>query len=135
MDLEEPDSSIHLGDSCVYNIVDGDELTIEPVNVLSDTNKIVDTANNDSNENTFTVSINCDNQKTEVIMNKLNDYQNLNTNNVSKEIFRNYFFLSLIKCVFCRRRKMLRLILNEVQIKLHWPVKKINQKKSKLKMM
>jgi len=32
LDLEEQDSSSDLVDSCVYNIIDGDELTIEPVN-------------------------------------------------------------------------------------------------------
>lgn len=35
--MEEQDSSADLFDSCLYNIVDGDELTIEPVNVTVDT--------------------------------------------------------------------------------------------------
>lgn len=124
LDLEEQETSTNLGDSCVYNIVDGDELRIEPVNTLSDTNKIIETASNNGNDRTFTVvSINCDNQTSEVITSKLNeklnDYQNSNTNDVSLEISRIFFFLPPLKCVCYRTRKMLHLISNEVQIKLY----------------
>lgn len=90
LNLEEQDSSTNVGESCVYNIVDGDELTIEPVNTLNDTNKIIDTndtTSNEGNESTFTVSINCDNKTSEVIISKLNEKSNSsqysNTNNVS----------------------------------------------------
>lgn len=90
LNLEEQDSSTNVGESCVYNIVDGDELTIEPVNTLNDTNKIIDTndtTSNEGNESTFTVSINCDNETSEVTISKLNEKSNSsqdsNTNNVS----------------------------------------------------
>lgn len=49
MDLEQ-DSSTNLGDSCVYNIVDGDELQIEPVNVRVDTNEYTSIVPNDKND-------------------------------------------------------------------------------------
>lgn len=55
LDLEEQDSSTHLGQSCVYNIVDGDELTIEPVKV--DSNKSTITVNVDKNDDASSVSI------------------------------------------------------------------------------
>lgn len=52
MDLEQ-DSSTHLGDSCVYNIVDGDELQIEPVNVTVDKNEYTSSVINDKNDSTI----------------------------------------------------------------------------------
>lgn len=87
LDLEEQDYSTHLGDSCVYSIVDGDVLKIEPVNV---TNKVPTDANKSTmNESTNEVqSLNfADDQKLEVITNKLNgnskSYQGSKSNSVS----------------------------------------------------
>ncbi|XP_025206027.1 zinc finger protein 34-like isoform X1 [Melanaphis sacchari] len=62
--LEEQDSSTDLIDSCLYNIVDGDELKIEPVNVT--------TMHVDENASTNKEITNDDSKKSDVIANKLN---------------------------------------------------------------
>lgn len=74
LDLEEQDSSTDLVDSCVYNIIDGDELTIEPVNITINMSKNHTTALVDENEITFDIEPEKpnNNQTIKVIMNKLN---------------------------------------------------------------
>jgi len=88
--LEEQDSSPDLFDSCLYNIVDGDELTIEPVNVTVDT-KSTPTVHIDENASTIKEIINNDKKKSDIIENKLNgnlnSYQGSKTNNVCIKIF------------------------------------------------
>lgn len=69
LQLEEQDISTDVGDSCVYSIVDGDELTIEPVNSIHNTDK----TKTDENNSTMNESLdNGNDQKLEVITNKLN---------------------------------------------------------------
>jgi hypothetical protein len=76
--LEEQDSSNDVIDSCLYNIVDGDELKIEPVNVT--------TVCVDENASTDKEIVNNDSKKSDVITNNLNgslnSYQGSTTNNV-----------------------------------------------------
>lgn len=90
LDLEEQDSLTDLVDSCVYNIIDGDELTIEPVNISMNSNKNTKTPLVDENESINSESINCDDsQKQEVTINKsnrdsINQQQGFKTNDVSK---------------------------------------------------
>lgn len=86
--MEEQDSSTHLGDSCVYNIIDGDELKIEPVKITNDSNEVKTVEPTDINKSTICDSENhADSQKLEVITNKLNgnlkNCQNPKTNSVS----------------------------------------------------
>lgn len=86
--MEEQESSTHVGDSCVYSIIDGDELKIEPVKVTNDSNEVKTTAPTDINKSTIDNSLNhADNQKLEVITNKLNgnskNCQDSKTNSVS----------------------------------------------------
>jgi len=73
--LEEQDSSADQFDSCLYNIVDGDELTIEPVNVTINTNN-KNTLHADENASTIKEIINNDNNKSDVITTKLNENSN-----------------------------------------------------------
>lgn len=78
LDLEEQDSSTDLIDSCLYNIVDGDELKIEPVNV---TNVHID-ENASKNE-----TMNNDSKKSDNVAKKLNGSLNSygsTTNNQKK---------------------------------------------------
>lgn len=90
LDLEEQDSLTDLVNSCVYNIIDGDELTIEPVNVSLNSNKNTKIPLVNENESINTESIKCDdNQKQEVTINISNgnlisQQQDFKTNNVSK---------------------------------------------------
>lgn len=87
LDLEEQDTSTDLFDSCLYNIVDGEELTIEPVNVSIDTNSKT-TVHIDENASTIKEIIKNDNKKSDVIANKLNgslnSYRGSKTNNQKK---------------------------------------------------
>lgn len=75
--MEEQDSSTDLIDSCLYNIVDGDELKIEPVNV---TNVHID-ENASTNE-----TMNNDSKKPDNVAKNLNgslnSYHGSKTNNV-----------------------------------------------------
>lgn len=93
LDLEEQDSSTDLIDSCIYNIVDGDELQIEPVNATANTNSET-TVCIDENETMVVEIINNDKTESEVISKKLNgslnNNQSSNTNSVSMKIFLNY---------------------------------------------
>lgn len=74
LDLEEQDSLTDLVDSCVYNIIDGDELTIEPVNISMNSNKNTNTLLVNENESINTESIKCDDgQKQEVTINQSNE--------------------------------------------------------------
>lgn len=77
LDLEEQDSSTDLIDSCLYNIVDGDELKIEPVNVNN--------VHIDENTSTNKETINYDSKKSDDVAKKLNgslnSYQGSTTNN------------------------------------------------------
>ena len=86
--MEEQDSSADLFDSCLYNIVDGDELTIEPVTVDP---KSTPTVHIDENASTMKEIMNNDNKKSNIIVKKLNgnlnSYQGSKTNNVSVKIF------------------------------------------------
>lgn len=86
--MEEQDSSTDImGDSCVFNIVDGDELIIEQVNVSIDKNKSMPMAHIEENESIITENINDINHQPKIVTNKLTE--NLNTcqystaNNVS----------------------------------------------------
>lgn len=86
--MEEQESSTHIGDSCVFNIIDGDELKIEPVKVTNDSNEVKTTAPTDTNNSTTVVSVNhADSQELEVITNELNGNskkcQDSKTNSVS----------------------------------------------------
>lgn len=86
--MKEQESSTHLGDSCVYNIIDGDELKIEPVEVTNDSNGVKTTAPTDINKSTIDDSENhADSQKPEAITNKSNgnlkNFQDSKTNSVS----------------------------------------------------
>ncbi|XP_022174312.1 zinc finger protein 652-A-like [Myzus persicae] len=87
LDLEEQDSSADLFDSCLYNIVDGDELTIEPVNVTIDKNSKT-TVHIDDNASTVKKIMNDDKKKADVIANKsngnLNSHQGSKTSNKKK---------------------------------------------------
>lgn len=99
LDLNEQDSSEDLVDSCVFNIIDGDELKIEPVNIAI--NKCKTTVSTKENDNTTvdSISINCDNQTTDIITNNLkvnlNSYQDFKTDNVSIEK------LYILKYIIC----------------------------------
>jgi len=101
LNLEEQDNTNYLGDSCVFNIVDGDEITIEQVqynvqNVISPTLPIKE------NESIITEeSINDDSQKSKVIINKLNDCQNSKINNVKYKMFINHKQLIFFLKFFC----------------------------------
>lgn len=83
--MEEQDSSADLFDSCLYNIVDGDELTIEPVNVTVDTDS-KSTVQIDENASTIKEIMNDDKKQSNDIAKKLNgnsnSYQGSTTNNV-----------------------------------------------------
>jgi len=75
--------------------VDGDELTIEPVNVTTDTNS-KNTVHIDENASTIKEIINNDNKKSDVITKKLNgnlNNQGSKTNNVCMKIFLNFFII------------------------------------------
>lgn len=68
LDLEEQDSSADIiGDSCVYNIVDGDEITIEQVNVKINKNNSMTITHIEDNESTITGSVNDKNHKLNII--------------------------------------------------------------------
>lgn len=89
LDLDEQDSFTDLVDSCVYNIIDGDELTIEPVNISMNSNKSTKIPLVNENESINIESIKCeDDQKQEVTINKSNEnsisQQGFKTNYVSK---------------------------------------------------
>lgn len=70
--------------------MDGDELTIEPVNVAIDTNS-KNTVDIDENASTIKEIINNDNKNSDVIDKKLNgnsnNYQSSKTNNVCIKYF------------------------------------------------
>lgn len=87
LDLEEQDPSSDLVDSCVYNIIDGDELTIEPVN---DVNKSTMSHINDYECSVTESTISVDNNTLMVTSYNANDnsfkYQYSKTTNVSKNI-------------------------------------------------
>lgn len=84
--MEEQDSSTDLIDSCLYNIVDGDELKIEQVSVTN--------VPNDENVSTNKETMNNDSKKSDIMAKKmngsLNSYQGSTTNNVCIQIFYNY---------------------------------------------
>jgi len=88
--LEEQDSSADLFDSCLYNIVDGDELTIEPVNVTVDTNS-KSTVHVNENASTIKEIMNNDKKESDDIAKKLNgnlnSHEGSTTNNVCIKIF------------------------------------------------
>lgn len=90
LNLEEQDNTYDIGDSCVFNIVDGDEIIIEQVqyNVQNAicSNKSNSTSPVGKNENIIiTKLINDDNQKskTNELKENLNDHQNHKINIVS----------------------------------------------------
>lgn len=88
--MEEQDSSADLFDSCLYNIVDGDELTIEPVNVTVDTNS-KSTVHVNENASTIKEIMNNDKKESDDIAKKLNgnlnSHEGSTTNNVCIKIF------------------------------------------------
>lgn len=99
LNLEEQDST-HLGDSCVYNIIDGDELKIEPVNVANDETETITVSIDENNgttilsddENIITATINDDGKKTKNSKNGLipiylNSFRDPKTDNVSIILF------------------------------------------------
>lgn len=76
LDLEEQNSSTDIGDSCVFNIVDGDEITIEQVNVTINKNDNMTITQIEENNSSITDSVNDDNHKLDII-----------TDNVSTHLF------------------------------------------------
>lgn len=75
LDLEDQDTSKDLGDSCVYNIIDGDELQIEPVNISTNEPKTLLTMLTKpiDEESTISVNINYESQTSNIIINKSNE--------------------------------------------------------------
>jgi len=86
LNLEEQDNTNDLGDSCVFNIVDGDEITIEQVqcNVRDEICSKESSPSSPISENDCIITeiIDDDNPKSKVITN-LNKCQNSKINNVS----------------------------------------------------
>ncbi|VVC41588.1 Hypothetical protein CINCED_3A020509 [Cinara cedri] len=106
LDLEDQDTSKDLVDSCVYNIVDGDELQIEQVNITTDEPKSLLTMLTkpiNDNESTISVIINNESQTSKVIINESNDdlnkcydtSANNKMKNVAADIKRNQIKTSL----------------------------------------
>lgn len=110
LDLKDQDPSADLVNSCIYNIIDGDELTIERVS----NNKCETTITIEECDTTATdsISVNCD-KTSDTISNKLNvnltNHQEIKTNNVSIDTildFKIYQLLNLYFLFVFRKKKI-----------------------------